>query len=122
MNRQWIAGLAGIVAILGGMAAAVEDASELTVFNIPKIDKHAIDANAEAWGNTGFRVDLLPDPSGNLRPASDFDPRFRLAWNDDGLLVLVTVRKPGIVEAAQLEDIWSKDSFEIFMAQQPGAP
>jgi CubicO group peptidase (beta-lactamase class C family) len=96
-------------------------AQEPIVFNIPKIDKHTIDANVSAWGSTGFRVDLLPDPSGNLRPVSDFDPRFRLAWNDDGLLVLLTVRKPGIVEATQLEDIWSKDSFEIFMAQEPGA-
>lgn len=97
------------------------ESMETAVFDIPRIDKHAIDANAETWGNTGLRVDLLADPGGNLRPAAEFDAKFRVAWNDDGLLLLLSVRKPQITEAAQLDEIWSRDSFELFMAQKPGA-
>lgn len=102
-------------------AACFADAAELepAVFNVPQLDKQKVDA--EPWGEVGFRVDLLPDELGNVQPAADFDSKFRLAWNDEGLLVFLTVRSPSIVEADNLEDIWSKDSFELYMAQRAGA-
>jgi len=90
-------------------------------FKIPRLETASIDADANKWGDRGFRVELMPDKSGAVRPVSDFDAKFRLAWNHQGLLVLVTVAHAVITEPPRLEDIWQQDSVEIFVAGKPGA-
>ncbi len=92
------------------------------VFNIPRLERAAIDADETAWGGAGFHVELMPDTDGLLKPASDFDARFRLAWNDAGLLLLVNVRDDQLIEADDAESIWSRDSMEVFYAATRGAP
>ncbi len=66
-------------------------------FDIPRIDGVKIDGQADDWKDDGFRVDSLPMLGCGLRPASDFDVRMRLGWDERGLLVLVSelrIHKP----------------------------
>ena len=91
-----------------------------TLFDIPRLERKAVDADASAWGDAGFRVELMPDKDGVLKPAADFDARFRLAWNEQGLLLLLTVKDDVIEEAADIDMLWSKDAFEVFVASAPG--
>lgn len=90
-------------------------------FKVPRLTRTVIDADAAKWGDTGFRVELMPDKTGAVKPVSDFDARCRLAWNDQGLLVLVTVIDDVVIEAAQPDDFWRFDSVEIYVARKPGA-
>lgn len=51
---------------------------------------------------------------GAIQTNADFTPRFRLGWNDQGLLALVTVRDDEFVEADSISDIWRHDCIELF--------
>ena len=61
------------------------------VFDVPRLDKDQIDGDNAGWGEVGFRVNTLARKSGPERTAAQFDPAFRLAWNDQGLLLLAIV-------------------------------
>ena len=98
-----------------------EAAAADPIFNIPRLERATIDADETAWGDAGFRVELMPDAEGQIKPASDFDARFRLAWNDAGLLLLVNVRDDQLIEADNAESIWSRDSLEVYYAPTRGA-
>jgi len=66
-------------------------------YEIPRLDIIAIDGNPDAWGDGGFRVDVLAD-SASTRPWG-FESSFRLGWDNRGLLALVNVTEPDYVEA-----------------------
>src|SRR5208282_3272761 len=59
------------------------------VFDIPRLENIKIDGDPSEWGDKGFKVGPSMSQTGEVRPAASFDPRFRLAWDDRGLLVLV---------------------------------
>lgn len=73
----------------------------MPVFDIPRLDGIKIDGSGDDWGDRGLRVDIMTDEQGAIRPAQDFDPRFRLGWDKDGLLVLITVRNSNTAEAPE---------------------
>ena len=102
--------------LLAAVCFADETTQEPPVFDVPQLPNHK---PGEPWGDQGFRVDLMPDVKGIVR--SDFDSRFRVGWNDEGLLLLIAVRSPAFVEADKLDELWARDSFEVYMAQRPGA-
>lgn len=56
---------------------------------------------------------------GRVRPPADFDPRVRLGWSEEGLLVLATVRDNVPVESDSDRDLWAADSVELFLARTP---
>lgn len=100
--------------------AAPADAPE-QVFSIPRLNDITVDGKFEDWGDRGFRVDVLTDPTGNTKEASDFLPSFKLAWNEKGLLVLVVVRDDVPLEpATKPEELWKGDSIEFFVADKRG--
>jgi len=103
------------LAILFSVCFAVVARAEAPIHDIPKLDKIVLDGKADDWGDRGFRVDLVADRKGQVRPLDEFDAKFRLGWNDEGLLVLVTVKAKAPVEAAGT-DLWSGDSIEMFVA------
>ena len=68
------------------------DAGKLRpVFDIPKLEAAVIDGQPADWRDRGFRVEQM-DYEGGVPSVQDFDPCFRLGWDDRGLLLLVTVR------------------------------
>ena len=91
------------------------------VYDVPRLEGIAIDGKAEDWGERGFRVDILADAFGKVPPASDYSAKFRLGWNDRGLLVLVTVTDDVFFEpAVKLTELWKGDSLEFFVAAERG--
>ncbi len=88
--------------------------SDDAVTNIPRLEGITIDGDGSDWGDRGFQVNVLPDDQGALCPADDLDATLRLGWNEEGLLVLVTVRD-GV--ASEEGEIWNGDSVELFVGE-----
>lgn|GEM_PF-878608 len=91
------------------------------VYDIPQMKKIVIDGDAADWGNNGFRVDLMISPEGDLPRPADHNATFRLAWNDQGLLVLVTVQDDKWVEHEDDGWLWRYDGVEVFLTDAPGS-
>jgi len=100
------------------MSTPLTEATPL--FDVPRLDDITIDGNADDWGDRGFRVGVLGDGTGKVKPAADLDVAFRLGWDERGLLLLVSVRDDVFDEADGA--LWSKDSLEIFYSPHRGSP
>jgi len=102
--------------------ADVEAAEEdLPVYDVPRLDGIVIDGDAADWGKGGFRVERMVRSKGPATRRKNFDARFRLGWNDRGLLVLVTVCDDIGFESENVSELWLKDCVELFLAPQRGA-
>jgi CubicO group peptidase (beta-lactamase class C family) len=99
---------AAIVLAASAVVVRADDAAP----NVPRLQGIVVDGNATDWGERGFRVEVLPNDQGALRPPQDLDSQLRLGWNDEGLLVLVTVQD-GV--ASEEGDPWNGDSVELFL-------
>lgn len=115
-----VRGWAGAILLLFGAVAAPGRAEESPVFDIPRLGKITIDGKADDWGANGFRVDAMADGDGPARPASEFASRFRLGWDERGLLVLLTVRDTTPVEEKNENQFYLRDSVEMFAADKYG--
>jgi hypothetical protein len=56
----------------------------------------------------------------DCRPAADLSGAFRLGWDERGLLVLVTVRDDAATEGKNPNELWQKDSLELFFGVRRG--
>ena len=97
-----------------------EDATP--TFDVPRLENITIDGKADDWGERGFRVEVMGDASGRLKPASDLDTAFRLGWDERGLLLLLNVVDNVSDEAKNNNELWERDSVEIFYAPHRGSP
>ncbi|MGD9346972.1 MAG: class I SAM-dependent methyltransferase [Candidatus Aminicenantes bacterium] len=95
--------------------------SEKTLFQIPQIDGIRIDGAKEDWGDSGFCVDFITAPDGRFLPSDDFDVRFRLGWNEEGLLVLAVVQDDIPLEHKTLSRLWQRDCLELFFSRSVGS-
>jgi caffeoyl-CoA O-methyltransferase len=115
--------LTGILAIGLGVNGPVwaKDTTEKPVFQIPRIEGIAIDGAWEDWGDRGFRVDFVAAPDGRILPVDDFDVKFRLGWDQQGLLVLAEVRDDITVEDENSSRLWQRDCVELFFSKTVGS-
>lgn len=95
--------------------------AETPIFDIPKIDGVMVDGNAVDWSENGFHVDMLAGESGEVREPKDCDAKFRLGWDERGLLVLLKVRDDQIAETNDPRDLFQKDSVELFFGEKVGS-
>jgi len=107
-------------------APAAEAADSETVFDIPKLSTVAIDGDAADWAGGGFRVGWMTHArfgGGDLKGPAEFDPRFRLGWSDEGLLLLLTVRDDSFAPAADDEALWANraDVVIVYVIPERGA-
>jgi caffeoyl-CoA O-methyltransferase len=114
-----VAMIALIITIAVSGCTTGASAKDDEVFDIPKIDDITIDGRDNDWGVRGFRVDHIAAPNGTVLPARDFDVRFRLGWNETGLLVLVTVQDDIAWEAP--ERVWRFDCVELYVGDHVGS-
>lgn len=96
-------------------------ASESQVFQVPRVEGIMVDGSADDWRKQGFRVEFLTDPDGKVLPAEDFDVKFRLGWNQEGLLVLAVIRDDIALEHQHLSRLWRCDCVEIFVSERKGS-
>jgi pimeloyl-ACP methyl ester carboxylesterase len=89
--------------------------------DIPPVAGLTIDGKADDWGDRGFRVDVLSPGEGWEPDLESFDPMLRLAWDERGLIVLATVVDDVLSEAEKVEQLYRRDSVELFMGTADGA-
>jgi len=91
------------------------------VYSIPRLESVVIDGNAEDWKDAGFRVDALVPVEGPLPAREDCGAAMRLGWNETGLLVLIQVTGREWSEADKSDELWKRDSVELYLAPHVGA-
>ena len=117
---------AACVAVLAAVAAcrspriAVAPSPPQPRFDVPRLDRVAIDGTPDDWGRSGFRIDVLASPSAPRQPTADFDAMARLGWDARGLLVFVAVTDDAAAEHADASALWRADSVELFVATARG--
>ncbi len=104
------------------VASAAHGADASLLFDAPQLDGITVDGTADDWSGRGLVVGIMTTPEGALRRPDDFDAAFRLAWDDRGLLLLVTVGDNAPVESEDINSLWQKDSIEAFVASEVGGP
>ena len=97
-------------------------ADQPAAYHIPYLQDIVIDGKSDDWKENGFRVDLMMPVEGELRKADDHDARVRLAWNEDGLLLLVYIQDKNWIENPSKTELWQNDSIEVFLAPKKGSP
>jgi len=112
--------LAGIALLATFGTARLLAADSPPPVDVPQVDGITIDGKGDDWGDRGFRVNVLPDENGKLKPAADLDASFRLGWDERGLLVLVNV-VDDVADEATNNDLWYGDSVELFYAPKRGS-
>ena len=96
-------------------------AADAPVYDIPRIEKFALDGDASDWADRGFRIDSMSPAMGAVKPAEAFSTRVRLGWNDDGLLMLVFWHDASWTEGPTVYEISTLDSMEVFFAINPAS-
>ncbi|MEW6755737.1 MAG: sugar-binding protein [Candidatus Latescibacterota bacterium] len=107
--------------LLGAVVAEAQAADGATLFDAPALGGVRVDGETQDWQGGGLEVGILPDVDGGMPPAEDVDARFRLAWDERGLLLALTVTDDGAHENADAGSLWSMDSVELFVADRQGS-
>lgn len=121
VQRLTYLGVAACLLISVAQAPGAEAEPDSPVFDIPRVEGIKVDGKPGDWSDCGFRVDALCGPVAMRKDAADFDATFRLAWDDRGLLLLVTVSDDVIFENPDDPRQWSVDSLDVFLASGLGA-
>ena len=112
----------GICARRSGRRRSVNPPTDTTpVYDIPFARGISIDGDGADWKEAGFRVEFMPDMNGITQPQASFEPKFRLAWDKRGLLLLLKVRDDIIVESADESLLGEQDSAEVFVGAGRGS-
>jgi len=94
----------------------VYEAPAFPTFDIPRLEGITIDGKAGDWGTKGTVIQSMTGVQRKMRATENFDPSFRLGWNDEGLLLLVKVSDNAIKEAAKAEQLWMGDGIELLLS------
>lgn len=95
--------------------------SQSETFDLPKLDHVKIDGEFNDWGaENGFGVEVLLQEEGSLKPAEDHNVHFRAGWNEEGLLIHITVQDNNWVEYPEKGKYYSADVVEVFLVGKRG--
>ena len=98
-------------AVVLATAWAGENPADLV--DIPFVGDVVVDGTADDWGGRAFEVNLLRTVSGKPEPDDGFDARYRIGWNDRGLLLHYEVRDADIAEPTAQTMAGQADSVQI---------
>ncbi len=95
--------------------------AQVKTFDLPRLDEIRIDGDFSDWENRpGFGVEVLLQEEGTLKSAEDHNVHFRAGWNQEGILILVTVQDDNWVEYPEKVKYYSADVVELFLAAKRG--
>jgi predicted esterase len=90
-------------------------------YDIPRLDDIKIDGDDSDWKSAGFRIDAFAPADGHIVPTTDFDATCRVAWNAQGLLVLVHVADDDLQVSNQSDSRLAEgDSVEFVVSAREG--
>jgi CubicO group peptidase (beta-lactamase class C family) len=112
--------LAVLLALAAASSALAADGPPAC--DIPRLDGIAIDGALADWQERGLRVEAMAADDGQMKPPADLDATFRLGWNEEGLLVFLTVRDSAPRESPSVDTLYEQDSVELFYAPENRAP
>ncbi|MHC5034086.1 MAG: serine hydrolase [Planctomycetota bacterium] len=119
MSDSTVGAVLCLAALLNGALAMGQ--VEHPVFDVPEVAGVAVDGSSEDWGDRGFRVEMLTGLGGRVLPPADFDARFRLGWDERGLLLVVTICDDVAAEHENVAQLHEKDCVEVFVAEAVGS-
>ncbi|MHC4561394.1 MAG: M56 family metallopeptidase [Planctomycetota bacterium] len=101
---------------VAGTGQPMQAIQSTPVFDIPKVefDGLIVEGRPFDWGERGFRVDIMT-PFGPRKPANEFGARFRLGWDDTGLMLLATVTDDQFHSAESVEKLWGNEADLILL-------
>jgi len=82
---------------------------------VPFVSAIAVDGDPADWRGRGFCVNVLR-AEGTQQPDDGFLPRYRIGWDDSGLLVLFEVRDRNIAEPTQQSEAPERDCVQLWCA------
>jgi hypothetical protein len=92
-------------------------------YQVPRLEKIQIDGDAADWDDRGFRVEFMRIDEDRERPEpANFSARFRLGWDETGLLILIEVQDDIGLEHQSPDRFWQWDDIELFLAEAVGSP
>ncbi|MDB4793107.1 hypothetical protein OAG75_00540 [bacterium] len=94
--------------------------SQVETFDLPRLDGITIDGDFSDWTRMGFGVEVLMQEEGALKSADDHNVHFRAGWNNQGLLIYLTVQDNDWIEYPEKGKYYSADVVEVFLAGQRG--
>ena len=100
--------------VLTATAVAVAGDDRGPVVRVPYVGEMTIDGSAADWGDKGFRVDLLQPVEGGAKPDDAFAPRYRLGWNERGLVAYFEVKDSDISEASEQSQVETRDGVRLY--------
>ena len=110
-----------LVALLALFSENNSSGQTTPIYDIPQLAHIAIDGQPDDWGQRGFRVDALAGADGRIDDPADIHARFRLGWDDRGLLILATIADDEIKESQWESWLVAGDCVQFFLANpQPG--
>ncbi|HCE46093.1 MAG TPA: hypothetical protein DET40_21320 [Lentisphaeria bacterium] len=119
MNKRILLSLLLFLLTLTSQSAPEDNI--IAPFDIPYVDGITIDGKPDDWGGRGFRVDWMNVQNNNdrLKP-EDFDPRFRIGWDQRGIFMLFSITDDIICEDRD-SNLWEGDTIDVFITDNPVA-
>lgn len=89
-----------------------------SLLHLPKATSISIDGKTDDWAEMGLAIPIVADKTGT-QDLSDFSANARLAWDEDNVYFMVTVKDDSTVSLPQLP-LWKNDGIEIFLSENRG--
>ena len=95
--------------------------AQVETFDLPRLDEVRIDGDFGDWDDgQGLGVEVLLQEEGALKEAEDHNVHFRAGWNEQGILIHITVQDDSWVEYPEKGKYYSADVVEVFLAGRRG--
>ena len=104
-----------------GRSISVSTAERPRSVDVPWIGEITIDGDAADWGDEGFRVEALSTVGRVVTSSGVFAPTVRLGWDEEGLVIFVTVRDETISPAKKGTKLTEGDWVQVYVSSGPGA-